>query len=745
MLTKYEWEGLNILQAVYRKNHLTRVLISFMLISALMFSITVPAFADSEPQSSARPVLDQHTAGKFLDDFFTAEEVQPYYPGAAVVIVKDGEVIAQEGYGYANVEEQLEVDPKSTVFRVASISKTFTAVAIMQLAEEGKLHVNDDIRKHLPDVEFHNPFQQPVTIAHLLTHQSGFEVRDPQNHDLHTDFERYVSIEDYVHKHMPSVVREPGTAYLYDNFAYLLLGLIVQNVSGQPFEDYMDDHIFGPLGMDSSGFVLEGKLLEQLATGYDAAGGALDPYTVTPTVMPQGGMLSTAEDMSKFMLAFLNEGTLASQELLSEQSVAEMSRYRSSIHEIMPNTTYGFEAAAQLPQAGSSKQVITKLGDLPGNSSMLLFIPEEEVGVFLTYNTQGVLRDLFYSQFMATFYPEYTVPVNFGEFEPYTAEQLAPLAGLYSDLRLAAIVSQVEVIGDGQLAITDALIGTRTLTQVDDNLFVDDLTQSYTAFAVDERRGTVYMKEPYLNPLGYARKGDAPVGYADVGADHPYAAYIWALQSIGHYPNDAQLNFHPQQPISRAEFTDYLLKISGIKAPPAEHFASPDIALHPIGHVLQLAYEIGIVSGDEDGLFRPSEPITRQEAAVMVWNIYSQLYPDELFADIELSGETADWAVPAVKMMVALGYHGPEVSVDEDGAANYRSEQLMTRQEAAAFFYQLLFQPSDQIVAGLMQQQQANEAPDVSDSNEAEGIAEAGSEEDPHETGDTPARDEAEQ
>src|SRR5690606_38652584 len=114
----------------------------------------------------------------------------------------------------ANVEEQLAVDPKSTVFRVASISKTFTAVAIMQLAEEGKLHVNDDIRKHLPDVEFHNPFQQPVTIAHLLTHQSGFEVRDPQNHDLHTDFERYVSIEDYVHKHMPSVVREPGTAYL---------------------------------------------------------------------------------------------------------------------------------------------------------------------------------------------------------------------------------------------------------------------------------------------------------------------------------------------------------------------------------------------------------------------------------------------------------------------------------------------------------------------------------------------------
>ncbi len=199
---------------------------------------------------------------------------------------------------------------------------------------------------------------------------------------------------------------------------------------------------------------------------------------------------------------------------------------------------------------------------------------------------------------------------------------------MYSDLRLAAIVSQVEVIGDGQLAITDALaIGTRTLTQVDDNLFVDDLTQSYTAFAVDETERHRLFQRAVLEPARLCPQGDAPVGYADVGADHPYAAYIWALQSIGHYPNDAQLNFHPQQPISRAEFTDYLLKISGIKAPPAEHFASPDIALHPIGHVLQLAYEIGIVSGDEDGLFRPSEPITRQEAAVMVWNIYRRRVP----------------------------------------------------------------------------------------------------------------------
>src|SRR5690606_12900146 len=119
---------------------------------------------------------------------------------------------------------------------------------------------------------------------------------------------KVVSIEDYVRANMPPVIREPGTSYMYDNFAYLLLGLIVQNVSGEPFEQYIDKHVFEPLGMFNSTYELSGRLMEQLATGYDAKNEPIEPYLFSPTIMPHGGMLSTGEDMGKFMMAFLNGG-----------------------------------------------------------------------------------------------------------------------------------------------------------------------------------------------------------------------------------------------------------------------------------------------------------------------------------------------------------------------------------------------------------------------------------------------------
>ncbi|MFD2879739.1 serine hydrolase domain-containing protein [Paenibacillus rhizoplanae] len=143
----------------------------------------------------------------------------------------------------------------------------------------------------------------------LLTHTTGFRIQDPLPEDINQDFTTKVSIEDYVVKHMPPVVREPGTSYMYDNFASLLLGLVVQKASGMPYEDYMQQHVFAPLKMDSSGFLLEGKLKDNLATAYDATGKEVDLYNVTPTVMPHGGMLSTGDDVGRFMTAFSERGS----------------------------------------------------------------------------------------------------------------------------------------------------------------------------------------------------------------------------------------------------------------------------------------------------------------------------------------------------------------------------------------------------------------------------------------------------
>jgi len=694
------------------RNVFLRALLAFLLAAALMLPApaAVRAAEVEAPASAAGEgtPLTSETAEAFLDAFFASDEAKPGYVGAAVVIVKDGEVVAQKGYGFADAERGEPVDPAGTVFRLASVSKSFTAVAILQLAEQGKIDLGADIREYLPDLEFDNPFDAPVTVADLLTHRSGFEVRDPRSEDLNPDLDSVVSMEDYIRERMPPVVRRPGSAYMDDNFAYLLLGLIVQNVSGQPYEQYMQERVFEPLGMTRSGFELKGELLERLPTGYDADNQPIPPYAFLPTISPHGGMLSTAEDMGKFMLAFLNGGEAPEGgQILSAESVAEMGVYRHALHPLLPETTYGFEAPFQLPLAGSSGEVLVKLGDLPGSSVMLLLIPEEKTGVFFVSTKSGTLRELFYARFMATFFPALAAPAELPAFEPAPPEELAKLAGLYADLRLRSLVFRVEVNEDGTLTLSDAVLGPRVLRQIGDGLFVDNLMQRFTAFGTDETDGTVYMSDPYLNPLGHARKADEPSGYSDVDAASAYAPYILALQSLGLYPNESGLRFEPDRPVTRAELVCDLLRASALEGSRTETYAFADIADHPLAPYVQRAHEMGMVNGDGSGNFAPDRPVTRQEAAVMVWNIYRQLYPEELFADIPLTEGTASWAEAAVRMMAGLGLHGPEVTRTEDGAVDFRSAAQLTREEEAAFLHQLMFQPVNRIVAQLMAQKQA--------------------------------------
>lgn len=690
----------------------------------LSLSLWAPAVHAETPspqvnEKGQTKALTSESAEAFLDTFFDSAEAKAQYVGASVVVVKDGKVLAEKGYGYADQESKAPVDPKSTAFRVASVSKTFTAAAVMQLVEQGKVDLQADFQTYVKGLEFDNPFDSPVTVENLLTHTTGFEIRDPQQEDIHADFDKTVSMEDYAQQHMPPVVREPGSAYMYDNFSFLLLGMIVENVSGEPFETYMQQHIFKPLGMDNSSFVLNDKFKDQLATAYDAVHNPLDLYTLSPTPMPQGGMLSTAEDIGNFMIAFLNDGVKDNERILKESTVKSMEQYRSSIHPVLPDTTYGFEAAFQLPGAGSSPAIITKAGDLIGFSSYLFLIPEQNTGVFLTYNQSGALRNLFYPAFIQTFFPQYAEPVVIKDFTPQSTNELQRFAGLYADLRLSTIVSSLKNGGTepGKLSISDAFLGPRTLIQVDENLFKDELTGQFTAFK-EQADGTIYMKEPYLNPLGYEKKGQQPQGFRDVRPDSPYAEAIYGLQSLGHYNNDAAEAFQPKSAVTRAEFIENVLKMSGLKPSQTTPPADSDWASHPAAGYIQLGYEAGMITGADSKQFKPNQVITRQEAMVMIWRSLQVQYPSELFQDVKLAGHADEWAVPAIQMMVKLGIYGPEVKVLEDGSVDVLARKPLIRQEEAAIMYQLFTQPTDKIVAELMAQQPQSEASNVDEADE---------------------------
>ncbi|MHA7579997.1 serine hydrolase [Paenibacillus vandeheii] len=691
----------------FRLTSLTGAFMAFVLSLSLwapaVQAETAPAAVNEKGKATA---LTTDSAAAFLDTFFDSPEAKAQYVGASVVVVKDGKVVAEKGYGYSDLESKTPVDPKSTTFRIASVSKTFTSAAVMQLVEQGKVDLKADFQTYVKGLEFDNPFDKPVTVENLLTHTTGFEIRDPQQEDIHNDFDKIISMEDYAKLHMPPVVREPGSAYMYDNFSFLLLGMIVENVSGEPFETYMQQHIFKPLGMDNSSFMLNGKFKNQLATAYDAAHNPLGLYTLSPTPMPQGGMLSTAEDIGNFMIAFLNDGVKDNERILKESTVKSMEQYRSSIHPLLPNTTYGFEAAFQLPGAGSSSKIMTKAGDLIGFSSYLFLIPEQNTGVFLTYNQTGALRNLFYPAFIQTFFPQYAEPVKFKEYTPQSADELQRFAGLYADLRLSTIVSSLKDGGTepGKLSISDVFLGPRTLIQVEENLFKDELTGQFTAFK-ENADGTIYMKEPYLNPFGYEKKGQNPQGFRDVRENSPYAEAIYGLQSLGYYTNDASEAFQPKNAVTRAEFIEDVLKMSGLKASKTTPPADTDWATHPTAGYIQLGYESGMITGADEKQFKPDQVITRQEAMVMIWRTLQLQYPNELFEDVKLTGKTDAWAVPAIQMMVKLGIHGPEVKVLEDGSVDFLSRKPLIRQEEASIMYQLFTQPTDKIVADLLAKQ----------------------------------------
>ncbi|WP_262679896.1 serine hydrolase [Paenibacillus sp. J5C2022] len=694
----------------------------------LSLSLLAPAVHASSEEVAAKPkptVLNAETASAFLDEFFDSDVAKPHYVGASVVIVKDGEVVAQKGYGYADKEAEIEADPAESVFRMASVSKTFNAVAAMQLVEQGKIGLHDDISPYLNGITYDNPFDTPVTVEHLLTHTTGFRIQDPTPEDIHFDLDKRVEIEDYVRQHMPTVEREPGSSYMYDNFASMLLGLIVQNVSEMPYESYMQEYVFEPLQMNSSSFELQADQVGTLAEEYDASGSPIGVYAVTPTVMPQGGMLSTAEDIGKFMLAFLNGGAAGDQRILTRETVEMMEEYRSSIHPLLPNTTYGFEAPYQLPGAGSSSSVITKAGDLIGTSTYMFLIPEQNTGVFVAYNKTGALRNLLYTQFMTKFFPAYAEPAELGDFKPQSGEELAAFEGYYSDLRMKSIVSVLDVQGEQGLVVSDAIIGPRPLKQVDRNLFVDSLTNQFTAFQMDEDGEVAYMKEPYLNPLGYAGKGAKAEGYRDVAQDSPYAEPIHMLQSLGYYANDGDASFYPENGATRAQFVEHILKISGLKGSKTTELAFSDLEGHPSAAYVQLAYESGMVKGTTSGTFAPDRTITRQEAAVILWRALSLKYPANLFDEVSLSGEVDEWAKQAVQMMVGLGIIGPEVRIGDEGATDFLAKEQLTREQEAAILFKLLTQQTDQIVASLTAEQNTEAAPEA-DVQDEEVEAEAG-------------------
>lgn len=383
--------------SISSSKRITRRFCTALLVATLI--LLQPVAVNAAPAVPSLGPSDPKEVSSFIDGFFKRPEVKSMLTGAIVTVVKDDKVLLNRGYGFADLERKIEVDPDRTVFRVASISKTFTATAIMQLAEQNKVDLDKDIGSYLNGFVIPNKTGVPLTLKNLMTHTTGFDYTD-----IRTTRDKY-SLQDYVKENVPTVIRKPGEAFRYDNYAYSLMGDIVENMTGKPFEKYVADHIFQPLGMKNSSFVITPTITKQLAISYDAANRPIPPYNEAPENSPEGGMFSTGSDMAQFMLAQLNGGKAGDSGILQEQSVQEMQKYSVAIHPDLPGIGYGFESS--YPSNNNGQYVVDKAGDLPGFHADFWLLPEHKTGLFIVLNSdRSGIRQMLYQSFMDHYFPQ---------------------------------------------------------------------------------------------------------------------------------------------------------------------------------------------------------------------------------------------------------------------------------------------------------------------------------------------------
>ena len=320
-------------------------------------------------------------------------------PGAVVALVQGDRLLLVRGFGVADLSTRAPVTP-DTVFRVGSLSKPFTATAIMQLAEEGRVRLPAPVNRYLHDMQVPTAFGRDVTILDLATHTAGFDVR---LEGTAAAADRDVQpLGSYLRANLPRQVRRSGEVLSYSNHGYALLGHVVEEVTGEAFERYMADRLFAPLGMARSSFRLTPDVQRTVATGYERTRGTFRPSApIHPRIYPAAGLNTTGNDMARFMIAQLNGGRLEDARILSDTSVADMQRQQFTQSPAMPGIAFGF-----FENLIRGERALVHGGGIRGFMSGLCLWPRYRLGLFISNNGySGALVQDFFDAFVRRFFP----------------------------------------------------------------------------------------------------------------------------------------------------------------------------------------------------------------------------------------------------------------------------------------------------------------------------------------------------
>lgn len=391
------------------------------------------AFAVDMQQVAAGSALDATAVAAFFAAALPQQLAEYQIPGAAVAVVKGGEILFAQGYGYADLASERAASADQTLFRTGSAAKLFTWTAVMQLVEQGQLDLHTDVNAYLTGFRIPDTYPEPITLAHLLTHTAGFE--EASRGAMRARPEDLEPLGDYLARHIPARVYPPGQVTAYSNYGTALAGYIVEQVSGQPYAQYVQEQIFDPLGMAHTTVAqpVPTALAAHLATGYALANGAPQPQPFEVfQIAPAGSASASASDMARFMSAHLQSGAAGDGRILQPQTAQMMQQTQFRNAPELCGVAYGF-----YEMRVNGRRLLTHAGDTSHFHSQLLLLPEENLGLYLVYNAANSVaarRELIQA-FFDQFYPAANQPPTTAVAPTVVGPPAPQFAGRYLSTR----------------------------------------------------------------------------------------------------------------------------------------------------------------------------------------------------------------------------------------------------------------------------------------------------------------------
>ncbi|HEX7296667.1 MAG TPA: serine hydrolase domain-containing protein, partial [Pyrinomonadaceae bacterium] len=400
------------------------------------------------PQTPASGVheLTATDVEAFLDGLVPLQLKADDIAGATVAVVKDGKLLFARGYGYADVKQKRPVVAEETLFRPGSVSKLFTWTAVMQLFEKGMLDLDRDVNEYL-DFKIPDAFGKPITLKNILTHTPGFE---EQVKDLFSAEGAPPPLGQYLKTHIPRRIFPPGTVPAYSNYGAALAGYIVERVANKPFNDYVDENIFKPLGMTRSTFVqpLPPALNGLMSSGYRQASDDAREFEVV-NVPPAGSLSSTATDLARFITAHLQDGQFGDAHILKPETARLMHSRLFGLDDKANAMAYGF-----YEESKNGRRIIGHAGDTQYFHSDSHLILDANVGFFISYNSAGKgggsPRTVLWESFLDRYFPatlpsDQTLASAAQDAKAVSGHYMLSRRGESSFLKAASLVGQLTV------------------------------------------------------------------------------------------------------------------------------------------------------------------------------------------------------------------------------------------------------------------------------------------------------------